>query len=330
MSSNNKKRTSAVDGDIDPDDQEPPTLELAFTQSSLERKPEPPLEKKKSSSSKIKTVQLEAFPGSATSVQSRPAPRPIPQRAPLRMAPKPVSGIAKLLRNLSALVVVLTFSVPVYWKLRPYLKSYGFFQSVEGKAQTVRSPPDMEPHVQAVLLAAPPTGPLQRIDGNRATDGGSIGIFRLNLNPRVDSYTRVWVGKQRMNTDKEVRFSMLFNKSATVRFKRDGFQPTSREVFYKGYPPGTLADILIDVDLEPVHYGSLDITSDTPAHVTVTGASGTWIKTAPAYGLKLPPGDYVVEFTHSGTLQKKVRTLTVTEGGSFLLKENFKARSSRN
>lgn len=145
-------------------------------------------------------------------------------------------------------------------------------------------------------------------------------LLKLNLAPGGGSPS-IKLNGQSVDPDKAaVRVPMDTLLELTV--ERKGYKPFTRQFFIESAKVGDLGQWNVDVQLEPVEFGTLYISTTPSAEAMILMDGKPWVKNTPFdKEIMLPAGTYLVQMTNKGLGMGKTIKVTIEKNKSLRLED---------
>lgn len=146
-------------------------------------------------------------------------------------------------------------------------------------------------------------------------------LLRINLIP--GNYTSIKVSGADVNPENPV-VSVPLDKMLDIVIDRRGYKHYYNQVFIDSTKVGNLSEWVEDIALEPIHFGTLYITTTPSAEATIMVDGKPWIKNTPFdKEVMLPAGTYPVEMVNRGLGMGKRLTVIIEENKAIRLEEHL-------
>ncbi|MGZ3709521.1 MAG: PEGA domain-containing protein, partial [Bdellovibrionota bacterium] len=161
--------------------------------------------------------------------------------------------------------------------------------------------------------------------GMGAAMGGKTIQLRLNITPGGGAPLISIKGKPVDPNNPSVNVPL--DSPLELVVERQGFKPFKREFVLESRQMSGLKEWLMDVPLDPLHFGFLTIHTTPSADATIQLDGKPWVKKTPLENEKLPTGTYDIRLNNEVLGMEKRISVTIQEGKSISLDERLEIRN---
>ncbi len=145
-------------------------------------------------------------------------------------------------------------------------------------------------------------------------------LLKLNLAPGGGNPS-IKLNGQAMDPDKAT-LRVAMDTLLELSIERKGYKPFARQFFIESAKVGDLGQWNVDVQLEPVEYGTLYINTTPSAEAMILMDGKPWVKNTPFdKEIMLPVGTYLVQMTNKGLGMGKTIKVNIEKNKSLRLED---------
>jgi hypothetical protein len=166
----------------------------------------------------------------------------------------------------------------------------------------------------------PASGAPTLVDTTQVVPGKSV-LLRLNVTPG-GGMPAVSINGKSVDLNNPA-IVVALDAPLELVADRNGYKPFKREFVLESRQMNGLREWLMDVQMEPAHFGFLTIHTTPSADATILLDGRPWIKKTPIENEKLPVGTYSIRLNNEVLGMEKTITVTVQDGKSITQDERL-------